>query len=337
VLLLNSVFAVVSVILFFISSWSFFLASGAITIPLLIGTALLYKYTPLRGPIKRYIINTCVNIYNGFVQRREGLLRRIYLAICWFLPTEEWKHINWGYASLHKKGHSIKDLNPADEDKRTYYQLYHYLATGLGNWNTLEGKNVLELRSGGGGGINYVAQKLNPDKCMGVDISSTQSNFCKKAYSKIPKLSFYTADTLDSASQIPELVDQRVDMIISAQSSKYVKDFKQFIHEIETLLKPGGVFAFADLKLVEDWAQIESNLTSTSLKIIQREDISQNVMKALEIDEKGKWQVLNRYIGSVARMIFKVLGIVRNNIISEALKKKTDSARCYLLLKPSTH
>jgi len=115
------------------------------------------------------------------------------LAICWFLPTEEWKHINWGYASLTKSGHSIPDLNYADEDKRTYYQLYHYLATGLGNWNTLEGKNVLELRSGGGGGINYVAQKLNPDNCIGVDISSTQSKFCQKAYSKIPKLSFYTA------------------------------------------------------------------------------------------------------------------------------------------------
>ncbi len=45
VLLINSVVAAVSVVLFLISSWSFFLASGAFTIPLLVVTALLYRYT----------------------------------------------------------------------------------------------------------------------------------------------------------------------------------------------------------------------------------------------------------------------------------------------------
>jgi len=30
-------------------------------------------------------------------------------------------------------------------------------------------------------------------------------------------------------------------------------------------LKPGGVFVFADLRLTEDWTQIESDLASTSL------------------------------------------------------------------------
>jgi len=36
-------------------------------------------------------------------------------------------------------------------------------------------------------------------------------------------------------------------------------------------------------------------------------------------------------------MIFKALGIVKNNVISEALKKGGDSARSYLLLKPASH
>jgi len=47
VLLINSVVAAVSVVLFFISSWSFFLASGAFTIPFLIVMTLLYRYTPV--------------------------------------------------------------------------------------------------------------------------------------------------------------------------------------------------------------------------------------------------------------------------------------------------
>ncbi len=59
-------------------------------------------------------------------------------------------------------------------------------------------------------------------------------------------------------------------MIISAQSSKYVKDFRLFIEEVEKILKPGGVFAFADLRLIEDWTQLESDLASTSLVFLKR-------------------------------------------------------------------
>jgi len=62
----------------------------------------------------------------------------------------------------------------------------------MGNWNTLEGKNILEIRTGGGGGLNYLAQALNPDKAIGVDISSFQTDFCKKSFCENPKMKFYT-------------------------------------------------------------------------------------------------------------------------------------------------
>lgn len=157
--------------------------------------------------MQRYAKNFIVKLYTKILQKREGFMRRIYTTICWVLPTEEWKHIQWGYASLTPKGQLLSDAEFPQEDKRFYCQLYHFMATGkhwtkiiiliffqgMGNWNTLEGKRILEIRTGGGGGLNYLAQALNPDKAIGVDISSTQTDFCKKSFCENPKMKFYTA------------------------------------------------------------------------------------------------------------------------------------------------
>ena len=68
----------------------------------------------------------------------------------------------------------------------------------MGNWETLEGKNLLEFRCGGGGGINFLSESLKPNKCIGIETSSTQVEFCKKAFIENPRLKFYTAVILHS-------------------------------------------------------------------------------------------------------------------------------------------
>jgi len=79
--------------------------------------------------MRKYAFNFVRKTYEKIVQKREGLMRRIYTTLLWFLPTEEWKHVSWGYASLDSKGETIP-LDSNLEDKRFYCQLYHYLATG---------------------------------------------------------------------------------------------------------------------------------------------------------------------------------------------------------------
>lgn len=80
--------------------------------------------------MKKYALNFVVKVYEGIVERRKFFIRRIYNAICWFVPADQWKHINWGYASLSPKGDMNLKLEPHDEEKLFYQQLYHYLATG---------------------------------------------------------------------------------------------------------------------------------------------------------------------------------------------------------------
>lgn len=42
----------------------------------------------------------------------------------------------------------------------------------------LQKKTILELGSGRGGGLNYLFKYLNPEECVGVDLSANQVKFC---------------------------------------------------------------------------------------------------------------------------------------------------------------
>lgn len=329
----NSVLAVVTAILFFLSSWWIFLILGIVGFPLIILGVVFYKYTG-RNPIQKYAINFVMKVYNGIVQKRAGLLRRIYTAVCWVVPRNEWKHINWGYAKLNKTGESVGKLEDLDEEKRFFIQLYNYLATGLGNWPSLQGKNVLELRSGGGGGIDYLSRYLNADLCIGVDESSTQTNAARDGFKDNTKMRFYTAvDTIDNFSSIEQLKDERIDLALSVQSSMHVRDFKKFIQEVDSVLRPGGFFAFADMRLTQDWEQIERDLQSSSMKIMKKEDISNNVMMSLKLEEVSKFKVLSKKFGSIARRVVKRFGIVKDNVLAQSLAGGNTKAMAYILHK----
>jgi hypothetical protein len=45
------------------------------------------------------------------------------------IPSTEWKHMNWGYASMSQDGMIVQNLKPEDENERFSIQLYHYMAT----------------------------------------------------------------------------------------------------------------------------------------------------------------------------------------------------------------
>jgi len=72
--------------------------------------------------------------------------------------------MNWGYAALNKDGIMLKNLKPEDEPDRYSIQLYHFMSTAMSIWNNLEGKTLMEVSSGRGGGVDYLSRYLNPKK-----------------------------------------------------------------------------------------------------------------------------------------------------------------------------
>ena len=62
------------------------------------------------------------------------------------------------------------------------------VATNSMKIKDLNGKRVLEVGSGRGGGLSYINSTLNPSVCVGVDYSQNQVDFCKRIYGENEKL-----------------------------------------------------------------------------------------------------------------------------------------------------
>jgi hypothetical protein len=60
----------------------------------------------------------------------------------------------------------------------------------MGTFENLDEKSLMEVSSGRGGGLDYLSRYLNPKKCIGVDISHVQTEYCKKIYQENQKLVF---------------------------------------------------------------------------------------------------------------------------------------------------
>ena len=70
------------------------------------------------------------------------------------------------------------NLDPSDEVNRLFIQLYSMNLRGV----EVEGRDVLEVGSGRGGGASWIARSLAPKSVVGVDFSSEAVNLCKEWY-----------------------------------------------------------------------------------------------------------------------------------------------------------
>jgi len=73
--------------------------------------------------------------------------------------------MNYGYASLDEQAAKLT-LEPKDEDNRLSAQLYHHVVSAV----DVQGKNILEVGSGRGGGADFIHRYLKPNKLTGLDL-----------------------------------------------------------------------------------------------------------------------------------------------------------------------
>ena len=142
-----------------------------------------------------------------FIQRspstKKWFWKRWYSLFPHIAPNPEFKCMNFGFFSenLHL------DLEPLDEVERYPIHLYHHVASQI----DLNGKTVLEVGSGRGGGASYIARYMCPVEMIGLDISPSAVNDCNKNY-KIDNLSlkasdFYTKQVNASVDRLTSLIE----------------------------------------------------------------------------------------------------------------------------------
>jgi len=327
--LVLALLGIVLLILFNLKSFAFF---ALIFSPFALGILLLHNYTKLRQPIRYLARRIFLAVYNVSVYRRRFMWEQLYDILCWAIPNTEFKHMNWGYAALTPNGVMIKNLAPEDENDRFSIQLYHYMATAMGTWNNLDSKTLVEVSSGRGGGLDYISRYLNPKKCIGVDLSEVQIDYCQKVYGKNSKLMFVNGES-EKLSKVKELGTESIDIVINVESGHCYSNFGKFVEEVEKVLKPGGLFAYSDFRPTHEWDYTEKELEGHGLRIVKKEDISENVMKSLKLDEERKWELIKSKLNPVLRFFFKQIGGVKGSHIFEGLSKKQMSSRAYVLKK----
>lgn len=176
--------------------------------------------------------------------------------------------MNYGYSNNMEV-----DLNVKDEKNRYSIQLYHHTVSPV----NLNGKHVLEVGCGRGGGLSYINRYLKPETCTGIDLNNKAVQFCRRHY-KENNISFVRGD----AQSLPFEANS-FDVVVNVESSHRYPENELFFSEVYRVLKPGGHFMFTDFRDDHKIDELEYQLNNSNLNIENKNDITEYVLEALTI------------------------------------------------------
>jgi len=252
---------------------------------------------------------------------RKAIWQLWYPYLTRRLRSEEVLFLNYAFETDPPVG---LQLDPADEPNRACIQLYHHVATQV----DLQGKNVLEVSCGHGGGASWLTRTLHPASYTGLDLNPTGITFCKKRH-QVPGLRFVQGD-----AQSLSFPPQTFDAVINVEASHCYPDFPGFLAKVSRVLKTGGHFLYADFRFHDQWAEWEQAIAQSPLDIVQTRDIRPEVLRGMEINatrsEALICQRLPKFLHSLGRDFAGLPGAR----VYEALKSGELSYRSWCFRKP---
>jgi ubiquinone/menaquinone biosynthesis C-methylase UbiE len=201
--------------------------------------------------------------------------------------------MNFGYAA-QQQGQEPLTLDPDDEIHRYPLQLYHHVARHA-DWTNAD---ALEVSSGRGGGASFIMRHFKPRSYVGVDFSSKAIEFCRDHH-KVEGLRFEHGNAEDL--QFP---DHFFDIVMNVEASLYYPNIKKFFHHVKRVLKPGGYFLYTDLRYEEKIPEWHAQIKEMGFKVVKEEDITENVLKAMELDRERRIYLVKTYIPHILQKQF---------------------------------
>ena len=234
--------------------------------------------------------------------------------------------MNYGYTDLDPSAEKLP-LSPQEEKVRFEIQLYHRMASAA-DWN---GKDGLEVGSGRGGGAAFITQRFHPRSMTGLDLSEQAVIACNQKFASVPGLRFIQGD----AEAIP-LEAESVDIVLNLESSIYYPNFPLFLKNVYRVLRPNGLFLYADMRYASEIDGWRAQLLDSGLQLIREEDISPNTKKAVALMQQYRREQIDRYLPAIFRPLFhKYSGADGRRLLSGS---KTLGERLYynfVLRKPA--
>lgn len=252
---------------------------------------------------------------------KKLLWRRWYQYLAGY-KMADWQFMNYGYASSDASGEPVV-LHPDDEPNRYAIQLYRRVAGAV----ELKGREVLEVGCGRGGGSSFITRYHHPKQMTGVDFSAKAIRFCQENH-RIDGLSFVHGD----AEALP-FGDESFDAIINVESSHCYGSMPAFLLEVRRILRPGGHFLFADLRSTEDRERLHGQVVETGMAILERQDITPNVLEALRQDSERRLALIERFVNKRLIGTFREFAAIVGSDVFDGFKNGTATYLRYVLQK----
>ncbi|MDH4262696.1 MAG: class I SAM-dependent methyltransferase [Spirochaetia bacterium] len=243
--------------------------------------------------MRKILVNSFFNLTNKYGPLRRIVWKPIYEMLARQFKYEEWQFMNYGYKPL--KNEPLVKLHKDDEINRYPIQSYHYLANKV----KLKGLKVLEVGSGRGGGASFIKRYHFPSKMIGMDIAKSAVKLARKHHPH-DGLEF-----IEGNAEKIHFEDNSFDVIINVESSHAYGSELKFFNEVKRILKPGGYFLCTDLRDKHKMEIMKKNLLKSGLELLEEEDITENVIMAMEEESDIKNKRINEKIPKLYLKNFK--------------------------------
>ena len=113
--------------------------------------------------------------------------------------------------------------------------------------------------------------------------------------------------------------------MLNVESSHCYGDVERFVAEAARVLKPGGVFVICDFRSSQaDMAALEATLRAQPrLELLEREDVTANVVAALEEDDARKRREIAERTSVLTRGLMNEFAGLRGGAIFEGFRSRT--------------
>ena len=216
-------------------------------------------------------------------------------------------------------------LNDEDEPNRLFIQLYHMNVRDI----EIEGRRVLEIGSGRGGGASWIARNLHPEELVAIDFSGKAVNICAKWYSTQTNLKF-----LEGNAEDLHFEPQTFDVVYNVESSHCYANIRAFLSEVHRVLRSGGKFCWTDLRDRKTMDSLHQQFLDAGFRIDENCEITENVISALDKIDRGRRKMIRERAPPSLRKSFETFGGVPGPPIYQSLKSGRIRYFRYLLTRP---
>lgn len=250
-------------------------------------------------------------IYKSFKSGffRKALWKFTYEVLPRINGSSDWQFMNYGYDPTEKE--LTDSMLSQDGFQWRSRAMYHCLARK----QPLKGKNILEVGFGRGGGLSHISRNFEPSSCVGIDFSNSAVKLARRIHRDAP------VDYRWGDATRMDLPSESFDVVLNVESSHAYNDLDAFFKEVHRVLMPKGRLLLVDLRTQENWTIFYESLGRAGLLIQEEENISQQVISAIEKDEPLKQAQIDGKIPKPFRSIFREFAGMVNSELHVSLKE----------------